>query len=138
MTCNATSTFEQCKRENINNFDFSRIITAVRATGFGWGRNVDKPDDWFLQQCITLATDVMDSAFNEAVKNNGESYCECGGFHAVALPNGAVRLQFVLESWWPECWETYEPARPPIKTYRTADSLLFTGRRRVLKLYKET
>lgn len=138
MTRSVTDTFEQCKQENINEFDFKRIIAAIRATSFGWGRhNADKPDDWFLQRCIELATDVMDSAFNHALECDEESFCECGGFRATALPNGAVMLQFVLESWWPECWETYEPANPPPKTYSAADFLLFTGRRRILKLHEE-
>jgi hypothetical protein len=137
MTVETDNTFEQCKRENIDNLNFQRIITAIRATSFGWGgANADKPADWFLQRCIAFAVDVMDSAYNHALECNEESFCECGGFRAIARPNGVVMLQFVIDSWWPEAWE--EDDGPGLAQQTThADGPFIVGPRRILKLHKE-
>lgn len=134
----ATDRFEQSKQENLDNIEFTRIIAAVRAVGFGWGQfNSDKPDDWFLQRCIELATDVMDSAYNHALECDDEAFCECGGFRATARPDGAVMLQFVLASWWPDSWDD-ETASPPQPQITRANCPIIVGPRRIQKLHKET
>lgn len=129
--------FEQCKRENLNTFNFTRVITCIRAVKFGWARfNNDKSSDWFLTRCVEFATDVMDSAYNLAIESDEESFCECGGFRAIARPNGRVWLQFILESRG-EFWDEEDDEQQ--STARIGE--LFTGttqRRRILKLHKET
>lgn len=135
MSAETDNTFERCKQQNINCFDFSRVITGIRATKFGWGRfNDDKSADWFLQRCIEFAVNVMDSAYNNALEHNEEWSCECGGFRALASPTGHVLLQFVLASWG-EDWEEELEENQPVQGVTE----IYGGplRRRILKLHKE-
>lgn len=141
MTSEAQARFERCKQENIDHFNFARVIAGVRATRFGWGRFAsDKPDDWFLQRAIGFAIDVMDSAFNLALEVNAEAWSECGGFRATARPSGAVMLQFVLESRYGADWEEEEEenTRPAMQQTINAVVPIMSGPRRIQKLHKET
>jgi len=132
-----TDRFEQCKQENIDAFDFTRVIAGIRAAKFGWARfNDDKDYNWFLTRCVEFATDVMDSAYNHATESNEESFSECGGFRAVARPNGRVCLQFILESRG-EFWDDEDDEQQ--STARIGELFIgTTQRRRILKLHKET
>lgn len=137
MTQTATDRFENCKKENLEHFNFDRIIRAVRATNFGWGRHAaDKSDDWFLQRAIGFAADVMDSAFNHAQEVNDEAWSECGGFRATARPNGWVMLQFVLASSWNDV-DDEEESNTPQSAPPLAVTPILTGPRRIIQLYKE-
>lgn len=131
-----TELFETCKKANLTQFNFQRVITAIRATGFGWARfNSDKSDDWFLIRAIEFATDVMDSAYNHAIECGEEAWSECGGFRATARPSGRVWLQFILES-YNEFWD--EDDEEQQSTARIGEPFKgVTNRRRILKLHEE-
>lgn len=137
MTQTATDRFENCKKENLEHFNFDRIIRAVRATNFGWAAwSQHQTDDYLRQRAIQFAAGVMDRAFEYACQVNEESWSECGGFRATARPNGWVMLQFVLESSWNDV-DDEEESNTPQSAPPLAVTPILTGPRRIIQLYKE-
>lgn len=108
-------TLEKMRGNIIENFDFKRVYTVMKALDWRWACVCDNTRVPMVDEIMESAKRLLDEVIESHLKDGENQHISTGGFEAsltVCEEDGIpdLSLKFVVEDWYEggDCWESYE------------------------------